>query len=131
MQLRPIYYERTEEPSEQAADFGLLACTSRPAQGRGVVGHIEQNWIRVISGQCCRAEMELCTVVYDHSDKLEDVDLDEEPILVIFFVFRVRCMTASGKGICHQKPSEMHYPPAPSRQLLPKDVNVGVRTKMM
>jgi len=47
-----IYHERTEEPSKQAADFGLLACTSRSAQGRGVVGHIEQNWIRVISGRC-------------------------------------------------------------------------------
>jgi len=31
--------------------------------------------------------MESCTVVYDHSDKLEDVDRDKEPILVIFFVF--------------------------------------------
>ena len=44
--------------------------------------------------------------------------------------FNVRCMTASGKGICHQKPSEMQYPPAPSRQLSPKDINVGVRGMM-
>jgi hypothetical protein len=34
-------------------------------------------------------------------------------------------MTALGKGICHQKPSKMQYPLAPSRQLSPKDVNVG------
>ena len=56
------------------SEHGLLACTSRPAQGRGVVGHIEQDWIRVISGRCCRDEMERCTVVYDHCNKLEDVD---------------------------------------------------------
>ena len=125
-----IYHERTEEPSKQAADFGLLACTSRPAQGRGVVGHIEQNWIRVISGRCCRDEMERSTVVYDHCNKLKDVDQDKEPILVIFLCFRVRCMTASGKGMCHQKPSKMQYPPAPSRQLSPKDVKVGIRGMM-
>ncbi len=41
---RQVYHERTEteERSKQAAGFGLLACTSRPAQGRGIVRHIEQ-----------------------------------------------------------------------------------------
>ncbi len=52
------------------------------------------------------------------------------PSLLSFLCFRVRCMTASGKGICHQKPSKMQYPPAPSRQLSPKDVHVGVQGMM-
>jgi len=84
---RQIYNERTKEPSKQAADLRFLACTSRPAQGRCVIGHVEQNWIRIISGQHCRDKMERCTVVYDHGNKLKDVDRDKEPILVIFFVF--------------------------------------------
>ncbi len=89
------------------------------------------NWIWVISGRCCRDEMERSTVVYDHCNKLKDVDRDKEPILVIFLCFRVRCMTASGKGMCHQKPSKMQsYPPAPSRQLSPKAVKVGIRGMM-
>ncbi len=32
--------------------------------------------------------MEHCTIVDDHSNKLKNVDPDEEPILVIFFVFQ-------------------------------------------
>ena len=49
--------------------------------------HVEQNWIWVISSGCCRDKMERCTIVYDHGNKLKDIDRDEEPILVIFFVF--------------------------------------------
>ena len=69
-----MYHEQTEEPSEQVADFGLLACTSRPAQGRCIIGHVEQNWIRIVGGRRCRDEMERCTVVYNHGNKLKDVD---------------------------------------------------------
>ena len=38
----------------------------------------------------------------------------------------VRSLTSSGNGRCHQKPRESEYPPAPSRQLSPKVVNVGI-----
>jgi hypothetical protein len=52
------------------------------------------------------------------------------PSLLSCLCKRVRCLTALGKKICHQKPSKMEYPPAPSRQLSSKDVNVGIRGMM-
>ncbi len=38
----------------------------------------------------------------------------------------VHSLTSSGNGRCHQKPRESDYLPAPSRQLSPKVVNVGI-----
>ncbi len=52
------------------------------------------------------------------------------PSLLFFLWRRVRRLTSSGKGMCYQYPSGMEYPPAPSRQLSPKDVNVGIRGMM-
>ncbi len=41
--------------------------------------------------------MEHCTLVYDNSNKLGDINRDEEPILVVSLVYRVRCLTALGE----------------------------------
>ncbi len=40
------------------------------------IGHVEQNWIRIIGGRRCRDKMERRTVVYDHCNELKDVDRD-------------------------------------------------------
>jgi hypothetical protein len=83
---RQVDHEQTEETSKQAANFGLLEGTSRPAQGWGIVGHIEQNRIWIIGRLCCCDNMEHCTVVYDNSNKLEDINQDDESILVVLLV---------------------------------------------
>ena len=74
--------------------------------------------------------MERCTIICDHGNKLEDVDRDEEPILVIFFVFQ---------GALYDRFGERDMPPETKRDAVsscsletisPKDVNVGVRGMM-
>jgi hypothetical protein len=68
------------------ADFSLPAGTSRPAQGVSIVGHIEQNRIGMVSYQFCHDEMEGHALVFDNSNKLEDINQDEESILVVLFM---------------------------------------------
>jgi hypothetical protein len=82
---RQVDHEQAEESSKKMANFSLLAGTSCPAQGRSVVGHIEQNRIGMIGYQFCRDEMECGAIVYNDSNKLKDINQDEESILVVLF----------------------------------------------
>jgi hypothetical protein len=47
---------------------------------------LSQNRIWIIGCRCCHDDMEHCTVVYDNSNKLEDINQNEESILVVLLV---------------------------------------------
>jgi hypothetical protein len=73
---------QTEETGKQAIGLGTFARVDGPIQNRSIACDAEEDGMRIICGRSCLDNIKCGAVVYNHHDKLKDVDQDESTIRI-------------------------------------------------